>query len=88
MATLDRQELFRLARLGAEARLRALEMERLQILRSFPGLKAGATAASSGTAAAGPARRRRQMSAAERRSVSVRMKKYWAERRRANAKKD
>ena len=88
MATLDRQELFRLARLGAEARLRALEMERTQILRSFPGLKAGATAAPSGTAGAGPARRRRQMSAAERRSVSVRMKKYWAERRRANAKKD
>jgi len=26
------------------------------------------------------------MSAAERRSVSVRMKKYWAERRKANAK--
>ena len=48
MATLDRQELFRLARLGAEARLRALEMERTQILRSFPGLKAGATAAPSG----------------------------------------
>ena len=88
MATLDRQELFRLARLGAEARLRALEIERTQILRSFPGLKAGATAASTGAAGAGPARRRRQMSAAERRSVSVRMKKYWAERRRANAKKD
>ena len=86
MATLDRQELFRLARLGAEARLRALEIERTQILRSFPGLKAGATAAPSGAAGAGPARRRRQMSAAERRSVSVRMKKYWAERRKAQAK--
>jgi len=86
MATLDRQELYRLARLGAEARLRALEVERVQILRSFPGLKAGTTAASSGAASAAPARRRRQMSAAERRSVSVRMKKYWAERRKANAK--
>jgi hypothetical protein len=89
MATLDRQELFRLARLGAEARLRALEDERAQILRSFPGLKAGSTpAAQSGAAAAAPARRRRQMSAAERRSVSIRMKKYWAERRREKAKRD
>jgi hypothetical protein len=88
-ATLDRQELYRLARLGAEARLRALEVERAQILRSFPGLKSGATpqSASTGTASA-PIRRRRQMSAAERKSVSARMKKYWAERRKANAKKD
>jgi hypothetical protein len=88
MATLDRQELYRLARLGAEARLRALEIERTQILRSFPGLKAGTTQARSGAAGSVPARRRRQMSAAERKSVSVRMKKYWAERRKANAKKD
>ena len=89
MATFDRQELYRLARLGAEARLRALEVERALILRSFPGLKAGSTqAAPTGAGSAAPARRRRQMSAAERQSVSVRMKKYWAERRRANAKKD
>ena len=40
-ARLDRQEMYRLARMGAEARLRALETERAQILRSFPGLKAG-----------------------------------------------
>jgi hypothetical protein len=89
MATLDRQELYRLARLGAEARLRALEVERTQILRSFPGLKAGATpSAQSAAAGSAPVRRRRQMSAAERKSVSARMKKYWAERRKANAKKD
>ena len=89
-ATLDRQELYRLARLGAEARLRALEVERAQILRSFPGLKSGATrpSAATGEAAPAPVRRRRQMSAAERKSVSARMKKYWAERRKANAKKD
>jgi hypothetical protein len=89
-ATLDRQELYRLARLGAEARLRALELERAQILRSFPGLKAGSTqlSAQSGASVSVPVRRRRQMSAAERKSVSARMKKYWAERRKANAKKD
>jgi hypothetical protein len=86
-ATLDRQELYRLARLGAEARLRALEDERAQILRNFPGLRAGAPQAAVATAA--PVRRRRRMSAAERKSVSARMKKYWAERRKASgAKKD
>ena len=83
-ATLDRQEMYRLARLGAEARLRTLELERAQILRSFPGL----TAQSGENGASAPVRRRRQMSAAERKSVSARMKKYWAERRKANAKKD
>ena len=91
-ATLDRQEMYRLARMGAEARLRALEVERAQILRSFPGLKAGAASqetAQGGTSlVAAPVRRRRQMSAAERKSVSARMKRYWAERRKANAKKD
>ena len=85
-ATLDRQEMFRLARMGAEARLRALELERAQILRSFPGLTAQAGESQGSTPA--PVRRRRQMSAAERKSVSARMKKYWAERRKANGKKD
>ena len=85
--TMDRQELYRLARLGAEARLRALEVERAHILRSFPGLKVGQSA-TSGTSEPVPVRRRRQMSVAERKSVSARMKKYWAERRKANAKKD
>jgi hypothetical protein len=89
-ATLDRQELYRLARMGAESRLRALEEERGQILRSFPMLKGGGSASTSTqgasaspSASAAPVRRRRQMSAAERKSVSARMKKYWAERRKA-----
>jgi len=77
--------------MGAESRLRALEQERAQILRSFPGLKLGAAAAAASTATAapeaGPVRRRRQMSAAERKSVSARMKKYWAERRKAKEAK-
>ena len=84
--TLDRQEMYRLARLGAEARLRTLELERAQIMRSFPGLKA--QSGDNGASAPAPVRRRRRMSAAERKSVSARMKKYWAERRKANAKKD
>jgi hypothetical protein len=32
-----------------------------------------------------PGRRRRAMSAAEKRAVSIRMKKYWAARRKAKA---
>jgi hypothetical protein len=86
-ATLDRQELYRLARLGAEARLRTLEEERRQILRNFPGLRGGGGSGQEApVASAAPARasrRRRQMSAAERKAVSARMKKYWAERRKA-----
>jgi hypothetical protein len=88
-ATLDRQEMFRLARMGAEARLRALELERAQILRSFPGLTAAAAqpSATAGLSEPAPVRRRREMSAAERKSVSARMKRYWAERRKSAATK-
>jgi hypothetical protein len=86
--TMDRQELYRLARIGAETRLRNLEQERAQILRSFPGLKVGAAATPAEAPEAATPRRRRQMSAAERKSVSARMKRYWAERRKANSKKE
>jgi hypothetical protein len=79
---MERSELVRLARLGAEARLVELERERAEILRSFPDLKNGRTTR---TAAPGP-RRRPHMSAAARKAVSIRMKKYWASRRKAQAK--
>jgi len=82
-ANMDRTELIRLARLGAEARLVALERERAEILRNFPELKNGR--AVRGVAAA-PRRRRSHMSAAARKAVSIRMKKYWASRRKAQRK--
>jgi hypothetical protein len=85
--TLDRQELLRLARLGAELRLQALERERAYLLSTFPGIS-GASGASTAARvpAAAPARRTRsRMSAAERKAVSLRMKRYWAERRKAKA---
>ena len=86
--TLDRGEMLRLARLGAEARLQALEQERQQILRSFPGLRAGGTAPSTGQSAPGSSSHgRKPMSAAARKEVSARMKKYWAERRAAKKAK-
>ena len=85
--TLDRAEMLRLARLGAEARLQAIEKERQQILRSFPGLRAGASAPAAGqSATASASRGRKPMSAAARKAVSARMKKYWAERRAKKGK--
>ena len=81
---LDRKELYRLARLGAEARLTALDQERAEILRNFPGLAGGSAGTTRGrSAAAAPRRRKSRMSAAARKAVSVRMKKYWANRRKA-----
>lgn len=84
-AQLGRQEMYRLARLGAESRLAALELERAGILRSFPDL-AGARGGSGVRASGGQAPRRNRMSAAARKAVSVRMKKYWANRRKNAAK--
>jgi hypothetical protein len=85
----DRGELYRLARLGAEARLAALEAERSAILLRFPDL--GGTgrrpaAASAGRPAASRAKRPYRMSAAARKAVSARMKKYWASRRKSQSK--
>ena len=83
--TLDRKELLRLARLGAEARLEALEREREAILRSFPGIQRGSSTQSTANDHR-VRRRRRSMSAAERKAVSARMKKYWAMRRKTRSK--
>ncbi|MBI4477539.1 MAG: hypothetical protein HY654_10220 [Acidobacteria bacterium] len=74
----------RLARLGAEARLAELEREREAIFGLFPDLS-GARRRRRPTAAPARRGRGRVMSAAERRAVSLRMKKYWAERRRGGA---
>jgi len=81
------------ARIGAAVKLAELEQEIAALRRAFPGLTSSAAAvrspaavAAKGAAAAKPARRRgrkRPMSAAERRAVSERMKKYWAERNKA-----
>lgn len=96
MANLDLKSL---ARLGAEARLKQLDSERAAILVTFPALRAkqrgarramgpgrgseignGRVSARDGSASAGT---RPRMSAAARKAVSLRMKKYWAERRKA-----
>jgi hypothetical protein len=92
---LTREELRRLARLGAQRRLEELRQEEAAIRAAFPelldvgagagrrrGRPPGSTSAAS--SADGQARRqRRKMTRAQKRAVSERMKKYWAERRKA-----
>ena len=72
-----------LVREGAKARLWQLETETNQLLQAFPDLRQGDRTPASLQDRTGPGRR--QMTAAERRSVSVRMKKYWAARRKNGA---
>jgi hypothetical protein len=90
VADLSREQLQRLARLGAQSRLEELRSEEAAIRRAFPDLFTGRgrRADEGGGAAAGGRRRRRRgrMSAAARKAVSERMKKYWAARRKSNAK--
>jgi hypothetical protein len=71
---------------GAQARVQELQQELTAIYRAFPGLRRGGGAAAAAASSGRPVRRRKPMSAAQKREVSRRMKKYWAERRKANAK--
>jgi hypothetical protein len=78
------------ARVGAQARLDQLQAERERILRAFPdlGKMGGSTSAGRPAvrqAAAVATRRRKPMSAAGKKAVSERMRKYWAARREAKA---
>jgi hypothetical protein len=93
---LSMEELKRLARLGAQARLGQIEEERRSILLAFPGLtptlarRTPEGAAGGQPEAAGPTRkpgrrRRRKMTAAEKKTVSERMKKFWAARKQGDA---
>ena len=84
MAKFDLKEY---ARLGAEARAVELSAELAEIYRAFPGLRVrggrrGASAAAATTGAAPARRHRKPMTAAQKKAVSVRMKKYWAARRK------
>ena len=90
MADLNRVTLRRLAVKGAMARLSELKAEEAALRRAFPELSRAAqrseersSAEAGATASAGRRRGRRRMSAAQRKAVSDRMKKYWAERRKA-----
>jgi hypothetical protein len=80
-----------LARAGAEETLKTLRGEIAAIERAFPDLSgsrrrtAGAMRIVTATANE-TARRTRRMSAAARRAVSERMKRYWAQRRKLESR--
>lgn len=75
-----------LARSGAETLLKQLRAEIIAIERTFPELALPARRRQVRQAVERATRRGRTMSAAARKAVSARMKKYWAERRKAEAK--
>ena len=92
MANLSQEQLRRLARLGAIARLEQLREEEAAIRSEFPELFGRGRREDGAVAASAPAsgkrrRRRKSMSADARKAVSERMRKYWAERRKAKAGK-
>jgi hypothetical protein len=83
--TLPSIDLKAYARRGAAARIAELTAELNDIYKAFPDLRRGAARLATATPGAGRRRRRRKpMSTAQKAAVSKRMKKYWAERRKAH----
>ena len=86
MANLNQDQLRRLARLGAVARLEQLREEEAAIRAEFPELFGGRRGhARTASGDSHTKRRRPAMSAAQRKEVSERMRKYWADRRKASS---
>jgi hypothetical protein len=83
---LDGERLRELARIGAEVTLRRLRAEIVAIERAFPELKLPARRQQMRRSLRQASTRTRTMSAQARRAVSERMKRYWAERRKAQAR--
>ena len=83
---LSNERLRQLARTGAETLLKQLRAEVIAIERTFPELALPTRRRQVRQAVASARRRGSGMSAAARKAVSERMKKYWAERRKASAK--
>jgi hypothetical protein len=83
------------ARRGAEVRWNELQAEVASLLKAFPDLAtisktARRTLAKSARGVATtlePKRKRSKMSPAQRKAVSARMKRYWAERRKSTGNK-
>jgi hypothetical protein len=80
---LSLEQLRELAREGAEQTLKRLRAEIVAIERTFPELALPQRRRAVRRAVATARRRTRTMSAAARKAVSERMKKYWAERKKA-----
>ena len=83
---LSAERLRELARAGAEQAVKQLRAEIIAIERTFPELKLPEARRAIRESVTEATRRTRRMSAAARKAVSARMKRYWAERRKARAK--
>jgi len=84
--TLTTQQLRDLARAGADVALKRLRAEIIAIERTFPELALSRRRRTLRRSVQRARTRTRQMSAAARKAVSQRMKRYWAERKKAQAK--
>jgi hypothetical protein len=82
--TADR--LRQLARTGAEVTLKRLRAEIIAIERAFPELRLPQSRRAVRRSMKSAATRARNLSTAARKAASARMKRYWAERRKAQAK--
>jgi hypothetical protein len=85
-ATLSPQRLRELARAGAEVALHRLRTEIVAIERTFPELALPRKRRAIRRSLQDVTGRTYRMSAAARKAVSERMKRYWAERRKARAR--
>ncbi|HMF98285.1 MAG TPA: hypothetical protein VKE96_28490 [Vicinamibacterales bacterium] len=83
---LGTEKLRELARSGAELALNELRAEIIAIERTFPELALSKRRRALRRSLTAATRRTRTMSAAARRAVSERMKRYWAARRKAKAR--
>jgi hypothetical protein len=80
------QQLRELARDGAERALKRLRAEIIAIERTFPELALPRRRRQIRQSVAAARKRTRRLSKQARAAVSARMKKYWAERRKAQSK--
>ena len=83
---LSAEKLRELAQAGAEAALKALRAEIIAIERTFPELSLPRRRHALRQSLKQASTRTQHMSDAARKAVSARMKRYWAERRKARAK--
>lgn len=92
MASISREEMLKFARGGAVARIKELQAELETIYSTFPELRSTGHARKAGGAAKATAQSKARSgasdawSAAARKAVSERMKRYWAARRAKAAK--
>ena len=89
-SAVSREKLTQLAKLGATVRLAEIKQERAALnamMNGSPGSDGQMQQTPAAERVRRRSRRRSTWTTAQRKAVSARMKKYWAKRRRATAKK-